>query len=118
MRIAIPVSSGFLEQHFGQCESLTLIDIEAEGPSIVAIDSIAAPEHAPGLLPRLLREHAVECVIAGNIGQRAQVLLAAASIEVVAGAPALAPDVLALTYLRGELASTPQTCNHAHEKCE
>jgi ATP-binding protein involved in chromosome partitioning len=115
MRIAIPVSDGHLEEHFGHCESFAFIDADAESKSILALHTVSAPEHEPGLLPRWLKEREVDVVIAGNMGGRAQTLLAGFSIQVLTGAPAWQADFLARAFLRGELESVPRTCNHSHE---
>jgi predicted Fe-Mo cluster-binding NifX family protein len=115
MRIAVPVSQGHLEEHFGHCETFAFIDADEETRSILALHTVSAPEHEPGLLPRWLKGHQVDIVIAGNMGGRAQTLLTGFSIQVVTGAPAWQADFLARAFLRGELESVPRTCNNDHE---
>ena len=117
MRIAVPVSNGVLSEHFGHSETFAFIDTDAERSSILALHTVIAPEHKPGLLPQWLRENAVDFVIAGNMGERAQTLLAQSSIRVLTGAPVLPADFLARAYLRGELVSTPGDCKHGHGEC-
>lgn len=112
MRIAIPVTGGQLSQHFGHCEKFALVDVDPDSRSVTSSAELAAPEHQPGLLPRWLREQGVNLVIAGGMGERAQALFSAASIEVLTGAPDGTPAALVDDYLAGKLVSQPTSCHH------
>lgn len=112
MRIAIPVTEGRLEQHFGHCRAFTLIDVDAAEKTITAATDVPAPEHVPGLLPPWLQERRVTHVIAGNMGARAKSLFAEASIEVVTGAPVKTASELARRYLDQTLVAGANTCDH------
>jgi ATP-binding protein involved in chromosome partitioning len=114
MRIAIPITNGRLEQHFGHCEKFALIDIDREKKEIVSSLEVIAPEHKPGLLPPWLAERGVNIVIAGDMGARAQSLFEAADVEVLTGAPPDAAIELVNQYLAGTLVSVPTECNHHH----
>ena len=74
---------------------------------------IKAPKHQPGLLPPWLKEHDVTLVIVGGIGARARSLCEELSIQVIAGAPSDAANVLAESYLDGTLTTTDHVC-HGH----
>lgn len=112
MRIAIPVSGDCLDQHFGHCEKFAFIDIDTQIKKTVASIVEPAPEHQHGALPKWLREHGVTHVIAGGMGAHARSLLADASIEVITGAPSIAPADVVARYLAGTLESIDRPCDH------
>jgi predicted Fe-Mo cluster-binding NifX family protein len=112
MRIAIPVDSGQLAQHFGHCQTFALVDVDPDSRRVTARAEVGAPEHEPGRLPRWLKDQGVDLVIAGGMGERAQGHFAAASIEVITGVAAGTPDGLVEDYLAGRLVSRPVTCRH------
>ncbi len=112
MRIAIPIAGGRLATHFGHCESFALIDVDPEAKLIRKREDIAAPAHQPGLLPPWLAERGARLVIAGGMGQRAQMLFHEQGIQVFIGAPAEAPETLVQAYLSGTLASGENPCDH------
>ncbi|MCW5963232.1 MAG: hypothetical protein KIT83_04270 [Bryobacterales bacterium] len=114
MRIAIPTTHGELEEHFGQCHGIALADCDEQESSIQRLEMLDAPAHEHGLLPRWLKQQGVDVVIAGNVGGRAQALLAELEIQVVTGAPRLSPDFLVRSFLQGTLESRPQACCHLH----
>ncbi len=113
MRIAIPLAGGHLSQHFGHCEQFAFFDVDAASCKVAARHEAAAPDHQPGLLPRWLKDQGVTVVIAGGIGERAQALFTAVSIEVIAGVAGGDPESLVEQYLAGSLASRPTSCNHS-----
>lgn len=112
MRIAIPLVQGKLSMHFGHCEAFALVDADPESRKITGTELAAAPPHQPGLLPRWLSELGADMIIAGGMGNRAQMLFANQGIEVVVGAPAEAPEVLVTQYLEGTLVSGENVCDH------
>jgi predicted Fe-Mo cluster-binding NifX family protein len=110
MIIAIPVSNGRLSEHFGHCDQFTLFLVQDE--AIQKREDISAPPHAPGLLPRWLKEKGADLVIAGGMGRRAQELFRSAGIDVVCGAPGGEPEQIVATYLAGTLATGENACDH------
>lgn len=112
MRIAIPVVNGKLSMHFGHCESFALVDVNPDNKSIDSTSEVAAPDHRPGLLPRWLAQQGVNLIIAGGMGMRAQGLFAQNGIEVIVGAPSLAPQDLVEAYLDGTLEVGENVCDH------
>jgi len=112
MRIAIPVADGRLAMHFGHCEEFALIDVDEKKKCITATETVEAPEHQPGLLPRWLHEKGVNVVIAGGMGARAQGLFAQQGITVLVGAPAGEPEKLVQDYLDGTLQTGENVCDH------
>jgi len=112
MRIAIPIAGGKLAMHFGHCEAFALIDADTEKKEILRQETVAPPDHQPGLLPRWLAEHGANLIIAGGMGTRAQQLFAQQNITVVVGAPADEPETLVRDYLAGSLQGGENVCDH------
>jgi len=112
MRIAIPIAGGCLAQHFGHCESFTLVDVDPVTKQATKSIAVAAPEHQPGLLPPWLKERGVNLVIAGGMGSRARSLFQQASIEVLTGAPTETAETLVEQYLQGKLVNGENACDH------
>ncbi len=118
MRIAIPLAEGRLCQHFGHCEEFLFVDAEPATKSVAARRVERAPDHQPGLLPLWLKERGVNVVIAGGIGARARDLLAAASVQVLAGILASDPEVIVSTFLNGKLETGITGCDHSGANCQ
>jgi len=112
MRIAIPLSQGLLSPHFGHCEEFAIVEVDQQQKTIVTSARLPSPEHAPGLLPRWLRQLEVGLVIAGGMGPRAAALFEQASIEVITGAPMGTPEAIVQDYLKGVLTTGPNVCDH------
>jgi ATP-binding protein involved in chromosome partitioning len=110
MKIALPVHGGKLSQHFGHSELFCLVEVEDQ--SIQRREDLTPPAHEPGLLPRWLKERGVNLVIAGGMGQRAQSIFRQAGIEVICGAPSDAPDMVVDEYLKGNLETGDNACDH------
>lgn len=112
MKIAVPMTGDYLDQHFGHCEKFAFIDIETGTKKAISSRVEPAPAHEHGLLPKWLKERGVTHVIAGGMGAHARSLLAEASIEVVTGAPADKPGEVVARFLAGTLESVERTCDH------
>lgn len=112
MKIAIPIANGTLNMHFGHCASFTIVDVDPKTKEILNTESIEAPAHEPGLLPRWLSEKKVEVIIAGGMGQHAQRLFASYSIKVVVGAPSNTVEKLVEDYLNDNLKTGVNFCDH------
>ena len=112
MKIAIPIVDGKLNMHFGHCASFTIIDVDTASKKILNTESVDAPPHEPGLLPRWLGEKKVDVVIAGGMGQRAQRLFAEYYITVLVGAPSDTVEKLVDDYLNDRLVTGVNLCDH------
>ena len=112
MKIAIPTANGKLAAHFGHCEQFALLEVDAEAKTVLNTDFLTPPAHEPGVLPRWLHEQGANMIIAGGMGQRAQGLFVENGIEVVVGAPALAPEAIVSAYLEGGLETGQNLCDH------
>jgi len=112
MKIAVPVAAGRLSMHFGHCEEFVLVDVDPGEKKILNTESVEAPDHEPGLLPRWLHERGANLIIAGGMGQRAQDLFAQQDIQVIVGAPSDEPAALVNAYLSGDLKIGDNVCDH------
>lgn len=112
MRIAIPVSIGKLDPHFGHCRFFAMVDVDPDEKKVLSITTIDAPAHEPGLLPRWIAEQGATLVLAGGMGQRAVQLFVENGVKVIVGAPVLDPETLALNYLAGEIKEGANACDH------
>jgi predicted Fe-Mo cluster-binding NifX family protein len=112
MRIAIPLVRGQLSLHFGHCDEFAIVDVNSEDNRVSGVHTIAAPAHAPGVLPQWLRQQNVNVVIASGMGSRAQMLFAQNGIEVVVGAPRGGPEEIAVAHLNDALRTGTNICNH------
>lgn len=110
MKIAIPVANDKLSLHFGHCENFFIFQVDND--LIISSEKLTPPPHEPGVLPKWLNELGVNLIIAGGMGQGAQVLFAKNNIDVVIGAPADAPKTLVENYLDGSLISGENACDH------
>jgi len=113
MRIAIPseTDSGlesFVSEHFGRSPYYVLIDIEENKIANVKVVENPFEEHAPGLVPKFLKEMNVDVVIAMGMGPRAQMWFNQFRIQVITGAKGKIKEVIE-AYLRGDLKSVPYT---------
>jgi DNA-binding PadR family transcriptional regulator len=68
MRYAIAADGDRVAPHFGRCERYVLVDVHG-GLRRSRARSWLNPGHEPGLLPRLLNEEGVACVVAGGAGR-------------------------------------------------
>ncbi len=112
MKIAIPLAKGCLCMHFGHCEEFALAEIDEQSRDIITVAYLKPPAHEPGVLPAWLHEQGANVIIAGGMGQRAQNLFAQNDIDVIVGASANTPDELITAYLKGELKSGQNVCDH------
>jgi ATP-binding protein involved in chromosome partitioning len=112
LKIAVPMAAGSLCQHFGHCEQFVLFDVDADKKTVLNTTRVVPPPHEPGLLPTWLQEQGADMIIAGGMGSRAQELFLGKGIQVVTGASSEAPEKVVADYLRGELATGANVCDH------
>lgn len=109
MKFALALHGNDISPHFGYCETFLVVDTQ-DGKEI-SREEVENPGHQPGLLPRLLAEEGIECIIAGGMGSRAQRLFSDFGIEVIAGVQGT-PNALIDAFLTGELKSGENICDH------
>ena len=110
MHYAIACEGQQVAMHFGRCEYYEMVDIQ-DG-EVGEREPLLSPGHdEPGELPRLMRQHEVDCVICGGAGPRAQNLFKEMGIEFVLGANGTLEEVIA-ALAAGELESGEDGCFH------
>jgi predicted Fe-Mo cluster-binding NifX family protein len=110
MKFAIPMAEGKLTPHFGHCKEFAIVHVENN--EITHQEMLVPPPHEPGVLPKWLHDLGADVIIAGGMGQRAVSLFQENSIEVVTGAPSLAPEKLVRDYLDQTLFTGQNLCDH------
>ncbi|MBN2739214.1 MAG: NifB/NifX family molybdenum-iron cluster-binding protein [Spirochaetales bacterium] len=83
MKVAIATDGDFVSAHFGRCPSFTIVEIN-DG-EIVSRKRIDNPGHHPGYLPQFLHEMGAGYIIAGGMGQNAQMLFNQNGIKTIMG---------------------------------
>jgi predicted Fe-Mo cluster-binding NifX family protein len=116
LKIAIPIVAGRLSGHFGETKFFAVVEADQETRAIVRTQTIAAPPHEPGSIPRWLREQGVQILIAGGngIGPRALDYLVHHGIEVLVGKPDATLETLVGACLEGRLPRLSEGCNGRH----
>jgi len=96
--------------HFGHCEEFVLYDVD--NGQVKKKQLLIPPPHAPGVIPKWLREQETNVIVAGGMGRQARSLFAEQGIEVIVGAPSDDPDGIVGTYLHGTLQTGENICDH------
>ena len=112
MKIAVPVANGMLCMHFGHAPEFVVLTVDDSTKIITSSETLVAPEHEPGLLPKWLGEKGVNAIIAGGMGSRAQVLFKERGITVLTGAATGTPEDVVHEYLAGTLTCGANVCDH------
>ncbi len=112
MRVAVAVDNNMVTQHFGHCEYFIVYDIEDNQKT--GSEILKNPPHQRGYLPKYLKEHDIDVVITGSLGEMAQKLMKSLGMKVFCGAQGSAVDIIN-KYLAGELEDSGDICNqHQH----
>lgn len=109
-KIAIPISDGKLDAHFGHCQQFAMVDIDNK--EIKEITFLDPPPHQPGLLPPWLAERGATDIIAGGMGQRAIDLFNERGVNVFVGAPKKGVTEIVDAYLNNTLSFSVNYCDH------
>lgn len=109
MKIAVASDGDKVSLHFGKCTEYRLFYVE-DG-KITKREILDNPGHEPGVLPKFLADHNVNCIIAGGMGPRAENLFNEHNIKVVTGALGKAEDIVQ-SYLDGSLITGKSSCEH------
>ena len=112
MRFAVPIVEGKVAAHFGHCSNFALFDVDEATKEVVKKEVVQSPGHQPGFLPAWLAEQGVSVVIATGMGSRAQAIFNENRIEVVVGVLGEDPEKAVLDYIKGELATGDNICDH------
>ncbi|MFO7937532.1 MAG: NifB/NifX family molybdenum-iron cluster-binding protein [Kiritimatiellia bacterium] len=112
MKIAIPLAEGKLAMHFGHCAQFAIIEVDEETKKVLGREDHVPPPHEPGVLPKWLAEKGADLILAGGMGQRAQMLFTQNGINVQVGAPSDTPENIVAAYLEGTLTTGVNLCDH------
>ena len=109
MKIAIAVDGVEVTQHFGHCDSFVIYEIEdgAVKDQIMVMN----PGHVPGVLPKMLIDRGVSCLITGGLGSNAQKIFRDAGIRLIVGISGEAEDAIR-DYMNGKLQDGENSCDH------
>ncbi|HEQ72370.1 MAG TPA: dinitrogenase iron-molybdenum cofactor [Spirochaetia bacterium] len=107
MKTAISTDGGYVSAHFGRCPAFTLVEIEDR--KVINTEIIENPGHQPGFLPKFLKEQGVDCIVAGGMGMRAQMLFDEQRIRTVMGVSGTVDEVIA-GLCNGTLAGGESLC--------
>lgn len=110
---AIPTSGGKSCAHFGHCQSFAVI--ESDGDQLGDVKFLDPPAHQPGTYPQFLADQGVHIVISGGMGVMAQNLFRENNIEVHMGVGVEEPRTLVEQFLKNELQTGENLCNHDAE---
>ncbi|MBN1523186.1 MAG: NifB/NifX family molybdenum-iron cluster-binding protein [Spirochaetales bacterium] len=108
MKAAISTDNGNVSAHFGRCPAFTLVEIE-DG-KMKTVQAISNPGHHPGFLPRFLHEHGVNCIVAGGMGARAQMLFDEEGIHTLMGVTGTVDEVIVM-LCQGSLQGGTSLCS-------
>jgi predicted Fe-Mo cluster-binding NifX family protein len=109
IRIAVASDGDKVSLHFGKCPEYRVFHIE-EG-KVLKQETLKNPGHEPGVLPKFLANHGINCIIAGGMGPRAENLFTSYNVKVIKGALGSVDDVVE-SYLAGTLKTGESSCEH------
>ncbi len=112
MKIAVADEHGYVSGHFGHCPAYTLYNI-GENNKINEKLTIPTPGHQPGFLPGYLASMGVTHIIAGGMGQRAQMMFGQNNIVALTGVSGPVNKAVE-DFLAGRLEIGESTCDHGH----
>ena len=115
MRVAVTYENGNVFQHFGKSEFFKIYDIE--NGAVKSAEVVSTNGQGHGALAGVLQGNGVDVLICGGIGMGAQNALAAAGVELYAGASGNTDEVVA-SFLAGTLVKGSSNCNHHHDHGE
>lgn len=114
-KVAVPiVENGVLESHFGQTRLFAIYMVKDS--KIESKETLTPPPHAPGVLPKWLRENEVTDVLVNSMGERASKILSHFNVNVMLGAPVLTADELVQGYIDNTIEFTNELCLHEHHQ--
>lgn len=112
LKIAVTEENGQVFQHFGKCQSFKLY--QTQSGAILSSQLLDTSDSGHEALAQVLKDHDVDLLICGGIGEGAKQALAAAGITLVAGAKGDV-DEMVKAYLTGRFTgSDAANCDH-HE---
>ena len=115
MKIAIPVKSENIYQHFGMASEFKIYHVENN--QLIGTETVNATGRGHGVMLDLLVTHNVNCVICGGIGDGAIRALEQNGIQLFAGITGAADDAVS-ALLAGTLQSDMQAACSKHQHAQ
>lgn len=115
MKIAIPTKDNFVDNHFGHCDTYTIITTD-DNNNILKKEFLPSPQGCgcKSNIAETFQQIGVEVMLAGGIGEGAINILSRHGINVVRGCSGDV-DILAKKYTGGELVDSGVSCEqHEH----
>ena len=100
MKIAMPYQDGVLLEHFGRAKEFIIYNVSDLDP--VTSEVIAPEDLSHAAVARALKEHGVDVVLCGSIGEHARQAVEGEHMLVFSGITGAADDVLE-RFLQGNL---------------
>lgn len=110
IKIAIPVTNGKLNMHFGHTQQFFVYNVEND--IITKEERFDPPVHQPGVYPSWLANMGVTNVIAGGMGQQAISIFTQNKINVFVGVTVKEPKELVQDFIEGVLDTRDNSCDH------
>ncbi len=115
MKLAISTDNDMVSQHFGRCMQYTIVEVDSSVSKIKEKKILENPGHAPGAIPKFLREHGCDLIIAGGMGRRAQDFFVQFGMDWIIGVQGKVDDVIS-AYLNNTLEAGESSCEHGEGK--
>lgn len=109
MKVAVATQNNMVAGHFGKCQEYTVFDIE--NGKVVNKQTLDTKEHGHSKLPPFLKEHGVNVVICGGMGQGAYDALVSRDMKVFVG-PQGNIDEVVEKLIQGKLETKEAGCSH------
>jgi len=118
MKIAVPTRGTDVDNHFGHCEVYTIFHTDGSG-RITNSELLPSPQGCgcKSNIASILKEHGVEIMLAGNMGDGALNVLTRHGIGVIRGCSGNV-QLVTETYLQGKLTDSGVGCEHHHHHAE
>jgi predicted Fe-Mo cluster-binding NifX family protein len=110
MKFAIPTLNNEITAHFGHCDKFAIV--ETTNNKITNEEILTPPVHQPGSYPKFLAEKGVDVIIAGGMGQKAQVLFTQNNIKVHLGVISGTARKLVEDHINNQLKTGGNLCDH------
>jgi len=111
MKIAMPYQDGVLLEHFGRAKEFIIYNVSDLDP--VTSEVIAPEDLSHAAVARVLKEHGVDVVLCGSIGEHARQAVEGEHMLVFSGITGAADDVLE-RFLQGNLETVDGDFAAAH----
>jgi len=113
MKIAIATDSGMVSPHFGRCPEFTILEVDRN--EVLNKEPFINPGHEPGLIPQVMKDKGVSCVITGGVGERARMIFEELGIQLIGGVAGSVESVIN-ELLNGTLEAGKNTCDPGQGK--